>query len=131
MLPSLDISKPLYELGKLINRGGQAISPGLDKAGNVSISAGIAMINIGNVLKASSQALSKDGPIGGNPNFLNEAVAKMLLKRKAQNGSLRDLAVKINSPQNSKTYEREIIMQPRIEKPIVRTVATPKRTKEV
>lgn len=54
VLPSLDISKPLYELGKIVNRGGQAVSPGLAKAGKFSTSAGIALINIGTLLNASS-----------------------------------------------------------------------------
>ena len=54
VLPSLDISKPLYELGKIVNRGGQAVSPGLAKAGKFSTSAGIALIIIGTLLNASS-----------------------------------------------------------------------------
>lgn len=104
LLPSLDISKPLYELGKLVNRGGQAVSPGLEKAGIISTSAGIALINVGSLLTASSRALSKEGPIGGNPNFINEAVAGMLLRRKASNSyqprqlSLAELAQRYNSP---------------------------------
>lgn len=106
VLPSLDISKPLYELGKIVNRGGQAVSPGLAKAGKFSTSAGIALINIGTLLNASSQVLSKEGSIGGNPNFLNEAVAKMLLRKSPQNGSLRELALKLNQNQGLRTYEK-------------------------
>jgi len=130
VLPALDISKPLYELGRLVNRGGQAISPALEKAGNVSISVGIALINIGTLLKASSRALSKRGTIGGNPNFINEAVATMLLKRKPQNGSLRELALKINRPHGLKTYQKDIAMQPLIAKPILKTSKSPKRTRQ-
>lgn len=70
-LPTLDLSKPLYKLGEVVNKGSQALSPKLEKAGNITTRAGIALINVGSLLTISSRALSKDGEIGGNPNFIN------------------------------------------------------------
>lgn len=78
VLPNIDVHKPLGDLGYWIGRGGRAISPALGKAGHVSTAIGVVFLNIGALLLTLSQILSSQGAIGGNPNFLNEALSAYL-----------------------------------------------------
>lgn len=70
----------MYEFGALVGRGGRVISPGLHKAGQVSTAVGVVFVNVGTLLLTLSQLLSSQGAIGGNPNFLNDALNEYLVK---------------------------------------------------
>lgn len=85
IIPKIDVHRPLEDVGSLIGRGGRAISPGLGKAGKISTAVGVVFINIGTLLLTLSQLLSSQGAIGGNPNFLNDALSSYLATNAALN----------------------------------------------
>lgn len=74
IMPHIDLSRPLYDFGSLVSRGGRVVSPGLNRAGQISTAVGVVFVNIGTLLLTLSQLLSGHGAIGGNPNFLNDAL---------------------------------------------------------
>ena len=81
LMPDFDFSKPLYDLGNIISKGGRGISPNLMRAGQISTSIGVIFINFGTLMISLAQLLSNRGAIGGNPNFLNELLSEYLVKK--------------------------------------------------